>query len=305
MRAWIACVILPLFVACNNGPRNGRTGEAIVDTCLHWTACVTPPDPGTNIEFPDCATYSQGRSLPWRNVGVAITPSQRDCLAAAGLDCAAALDCVSMPASCDQPTWSCDGDTLTFCDAFSGPRAVTQDCAASGLHCVMLGGEQAFCGLGSCDPQSFVPVCAGTIATRCQPLTSWDGHSLGSFIVAGPDCADFDATCDNGQCVGNGPACTADSYRCDGDVIVRCDGSGHEERLQCAAGTHCGATTGPGFGYGCVSDTTGHQIVCQIDPTFQQCHGDSLEYCDDHGNQTLDCQSLGYAGCDSGRCVPR
>lgn len=93
MHAYAACVILSFVVDCNNGPRNGRTGDAIVDSCLHWTACMTPPISGTNIEFPDCATCARGQSLPRRNVGVAITPSERDCLADAGLDCAAALDC--------------------------------------------------------------------------------------------------------------------------------------------------------------------------------------------------------------------
>ena len=305
MRARAACVILSLLAGCHDGPKNGEIGQTIVDACLHWTACVTPPTFATNIELPDCATYSQGQTLPWRNVGVAITPAERDCLAAAGLDCAAALACVSAPAACDQPTWSCDGDTLTFCDAFSGPRAVTRDCAAAGLHCVMLG-AQAFCGLGSCDPKSTPPTCAGNAVASCHQEESWDGRLLGGIVGVGEDCADFDATCDNGQCVGNGPACTPspDKLGCDGDDVLGCDDSGHQERFHCPAGTHCGSTTGPGFSYGCVSDATGKQVVCQIDPTFQQCHGDSLEYCDDHGNETLDCKSLGYAGCDSGRCVP-
>jgi hypothetical protein len=128
-------MLLSLICAgCGGGARDGETGDAVVDACLHWTACVTPPTFATNIDFPECATWSQGLSMPWRNVGVALTPAELDCLAAAGLDCGAALDCVSTPSptACDTPTWSCDGDTLTLCDAFAGARVVTQDCAPRG-----------------------------------------------------------------------------------------------------------------------------------------------------------------------------
>jgi len=307
MKLLATCVILSQLAGCGSTPHDGITGDAIVDACLHWTACATPPPLGPSLDFPDCATWSGGTALPWRGGGIAISPSERDCLAAAGLDCAAALACVSRPATCDAPTWSCDGDTLTFCDAFSGPRAVTDDCAARGLHCVLLGGEQAFCGLGSCDPMTTPPGCNGTIATSCQPQTSWDDKGLGGLVVAGDDCASHDATCSDGGCVGNGPACTPspDTIGCDGTDVLRCDESGHQERLHCPAGSHCGLTTGPGFTYGCVSDATNRQVTCELDASFDQCHGDSLEYCGDHGNETLDCKSLGYAGCDSGHCIPR
>jgi len=137
------CGVLSLLVIGCGGSgvvAPGRTGDAIVDACLHWTACTTPPQLALHLAFPDCATFSQGKYLPWR-APVTLTPAQRDCMAAAGLDCNAALACVSTPAACDKPTWSCDGDTMTYCDVFAGPRAVTRDCAAEGLHCVMLGGE--------------------------------------------------------------------------------------------------------------------------------------------------------------------
>lgn len=283
----------------------GRTGNAIVDACLHWTACVTPWPLAAHLDFAECTSFSQGKSLPWRGGGVAITPAQLDCIAAAGLDCSAALACVSTPASCDKPTWSCDGDTLTFCDAFSGPRAVTRDCAAEGLHCVMLGGEQAFCGLGSCDSPS-PPICAGSVVTFCNPQTSWDDKSLGGLIVPSDDCADHDATCLSGGCVGNGPACTdsPDTLGCDGNDVLTCQG-GHVARNHCPSGFHCGMSLGPGFTYVCVGDGTNRPVGCGIPPDFEECNGDSLEYCDDHGNETLDCKSLGYAGCDSGHCVPK
>ncbi len=299
-----------LFLFCagcgGGGARDGRTDNAIVDACLHWTACVTPPTFATNIEFPDCATWWNG-VLPWRNVGVAVSSAQVDCLAAAGLDCGAALDCVSTPsaAACDTPTWSCDGDTLTLCDAFAGARVVTQDCAAAGLHCIMMGGE-ARCGLGTCDPTAAMNTCAGSVVTTCEAQTSYQDQDMkiGGLVTASEDCSDHDATCSGGQCVGNGPACapSPDTTGCDGGDVLFCDQSGHQQRNHCPSGTTCGTMTGPGFTYVCVG-SSGHIVDCKQDPNFQQCDGNSLEYCDDKGNERLDCVSLGYSGCDSGRCV--
>lgn len=300
-----------LLAGCGGGPHDGETGEAVVDACLHWTACTTPPSPGLN--FPNCATYAQPTltRLPWRGGGVAITPAQLACIAGTKLDCSAALDCVSTPSTvpCDTPTWSCDGDTVSMCDSFAGARVVTEDCAAEGLHCVNLG-EESRCGLGTCNPKTFASACMGNSITGCMAVTSWDDQSLGGLITA-TDCAATDATCAvvNGVpgCVGNGPACAPmpGSERCDGDTLVRCDDSGHEENTNCAAmGLHC-VSIGPnhaGINYACAAKPG--LVSCEIDPNFMQCDGSSLEYCDDNGNQKLDCKQLGYSGCDSGRCVP-
>ncbi|MGZ3438650.1 MAG: hypothetical protein ACXVDD_04015 [Polyangia bacterium] len=305
--SWRVCTaaLSALLVTSCGGPRDGRTGVVLVDACLHWTACVTPPAFATNLDLSDCATYGEGTHLPWRNVGVAITPAQLGCLAAAGLDCAAALACVSTPGSCSAPTWSCDGDTLTFCDAFAGPRTVTEDCAAEGLHCITVG-DEARCGLDNCDPLTATPTCAGSRVTSCVAQTSYADKPLGGLLVAGDDCRAHDAVCSNGQCVGNGPACapSADTLGCDGNDVVFCDQSGHQERNVCGDGLHCAAnTTGPGFSYVCVG-SSGKLVTCLVDANFQQCDGTKLEYCDDHGNEQLDCLALGYSGCDSGHCVP-
>jgi hypothetical protein len=115
------------------------------------------------------AARRRDRRSDRRRVGVAITPAQLACSAAVGLDCNAALDCVSTPSptACATPSISCDGDTLTMCDAFAGARIVTRDCAAERLHCIALGGE-ARCGLGACDPKTAPPACAGQLVTDCR-----------------------------------------------------------------------------------------------------------------------------------------
>jgi hypothetical protein len=300
-RFWVASLALVAAIGC--GPRNGRTGVVLVDACVHWTACVTPPALATNLTVAGCVSYGDGMHLPWRRGGVAMTPAQRDCLAAAGLDCDAALACISTPGSCTSPTWSCDGDTLTFCDAFAGARTVTEDCAAEGLHCVKLGSE-ARCGLGTCDPKTLTSSCVGNSVPACIAMTSYDDQPLGGLLVTGDDCSAHDAVCTGGQCIGNGAACTpsADTLGCDGNDVVFCDESGHLERDVCGSGLHCAATTGPGFSYGCVGES-GTLTTCISDPNFLQCDGTTVEYCDG-GNGHLDCVALGYSGCDSGRCVP-
>jgi len=300
-----------LVLGCGKAPHDGETGQTIVDACLHWTACAMPPSIDPPLDFPYCASYADPtlRALPWRADGVAVTPSEVQCLADAGLDCAAALDCVSTPSPtpCDTPTYACDGDTVTLCDSFAGARVVREDCAAEGLHCVDLG-EESHCGLGTCDPKTFQAACMGNATTSCRAVTSWDDKSLGGLIVA-DDCTASDAACavidGMAQCVGNGPACVPfDGGKCDGDTLLTCDASGHERRTDCAAtGERC-VSVGPnpaGIAFACGSKPG--LVVCVADPSFSQCHGSSLEYCDDKGNEKLDCTELGYAGCDSGHCV--
>lgn len=137
----LAIVVTLLVMSCG-GPKLGRTGNALVDACLHWTACITSlpqlPPSQTGDDFAYCVMglgAAVGR-LPWPAGGVAVSSAQLQCLADSGPDCAKALNCVSIPARtpCPSPTWECTGDILTRCDAFSGSRLVTEDCASAGLR---------------------------------------------------------------------------------------------------------------------------------------------------------------------------
>ena len=251
--------------------------------------------------------------LGWPGGGIAVTTSQLTCMADAGLDCTKALDCISAvsPTDCSSPTWSCDGDTLTRCDSFAGSRVVTEDCAAAGLHCVVVGNE-ARCGIATCDPKSFAGACVDERVTTCQPVQAEDGSPLGGVSVVAEDCGAEDATCSAGangaDCVGNGPPCSFGPngpLRCDGDTLVTCDASDHEERIDCtASGLRCVAL-GPnpaGFQFACASHAG--IVTCTEDNGFGQCNGTTIEYCDNNGNQTLDCKSLGYGDCTEGHCVP-
>jgi hypothetical protein len=210
--------------------------------------------------------------------------------------------------ACDTPSFACDGDTVTTCDSFVGARVVREDCAAEGLHCSDMG-EESHCGLGTCDPKTFTTACMGNALASCRAVTSWDDKDLGGLIVA-QDCTPFDSTCvvinAVAQCVGNGPACVPGpgSQHCDGDVLVQCDDSGRERRSDCAAsGQHC-VSAGPNpLGVQFVCESMTGSASCTLDQNFMQCDGSSLEYCDDKGNEKLDCKQLGYSACDSGHCV--
>ena len=321
MRRLASAALVAMLAGCGGPSQPGRTGVALVDACLHWTACITPPASLPPSAYRDsletCIMGSgppgQPARLSWASGGIAVTPAQLDCVAAAGLDCERALDCVSSaaPTDCASPTWTCDGDTLTRCDEFRGARVVTEDCAAEGLHCVAVGNE-ARCGLAACDPKTFAAECVDNRVAFCQPAYGADGAMIGGVVVPEDDCGAHDATCivgSNGAaCVGNGAACTfvpQGDLACDGDVLVTCDESGHQERTDCAAmGLHC-VTLSPnpaGFTLACASHPG--LVTCTEGPTFGACDGTRIQYCDDNGNEELDCKSLGYSDCTDGHCVP-
>jgi hypothetical protein len=314
LRLTLLLALLPAS-ACHHGT-SGRTGNLFVDACLHWTACTTPPTDlppsASHDTLVDCMqTLQDGNLLPWTDGGLTVTAAQIACLANAGLDCNQALSCVAppAPAPCPTPTWSCNGDQLQQCDQFSGSRVVTRDCAASGMHCIAVGGE-ARCGLASCDPKQTSFTCTGARLVACMPVLGRDGSNIGAISVVASDCAAQDATCEgsaNAQCVGNGPSCEGEfgPFSCDGDVLVTCDASHHQERIDCSAkGLHCVplAPNPAGFAYNCGVKTGGS--VCAVDDSFGSCQGTTLQYCDDNGNAQLDCKALGYRDCMNGRCVP-
>ncbi len=312
-------MMIAIATSCGGGARDGRTGNAVVDACLHWTACITPSR--QPLSFSGCVMGfidGVGGRLPWRPDSVAVSSAQLSCLADADLDCAKALDCVSSPAPspCPSPTWSCDGDTLTRCDSFSGSRVVSEDCSSAGLHCVPVGG-QASCGLAACDPNASTELCVGASAVGCQAVQDIDGAKIGGIQVVSYDCNASDADCSidmNGsaQCVGNGPICTPSPgvgpTGCQGDLLITCDSSGHQEQTDCAASGHHCVSFQPdinpaGIEFGCASQAS--LVICTDDGSFGACKGTTLEYCDDHhGNERLDCKALGYSGCADGHCVP-
>jgi hypothetical protein len=304
------------MIGCGR-PATGRTGNTLVDACLHWTACTTPPTDlppsASGDSLSNCMMgLTVGNRLPWTSGGVAVTSSQLSCLADAGLDCAKALACVSTPSPtpCPAPAWSCAGDRLARCDQFNGSRVVTEDCAAAGMHCIAVGGE-ARCALALCDASAAAATCMGTRLVYCEDVDGRDGDRIGAIDVFGDDCNAHDATCSGGstaQCVGNGPSCTVTpggGLSCDGDVLVSCDASGHQERTDCTArGLHCVALTPnhAGFAFACAAQPGGTD--CEVGDAFGTCVGSRLQYCDDHGNEELDCKTLGYRSCADGRCVP-
>jgi hypothetical protein len=160
--------MVALALGCGRG--HGRTGDDLVDACLHWTACTTPPPAlppsatGDNLAACMMSLPITSR-LPWNGGGVAVTPDQIRCLAEADLDCGKALDCVAPASTCSSPAWSCEGDVLVRCESFgAGARTTHEDCAAAGLRCVSVG-DEARCGLGACDPKTFASVCMANQAS--------------------------------------------------------------------------------------------------------------------------------------------
>jgi len=299
------CLILALAASCSTSP-NGNTGDPLVDACLHWTACITQPR--RPISFAACHEHvTSARRLPLPSGDSApVGNAQLSCLQGAGLDCAKTLDCVSAPAPCPSPTWTCAGATLTRCDS---SRVFTEDCGA--LACVPVG-DEARCGLDTGAPGTFRGACMGTHLIACQAVYDSNNVELGGVQVIDDDCGAHNADCVldiNGlaSCAGRGPPCTlmsAPTLRCDGEALVTCDVSGHEERTDCAAaGTNCiSLPPNPGgYGFACADQPL--FFTCDTD-NLGTCQGTSLQYCNALGNQRLDCTSLGYRGCLDGYCTP-
>jgi hypothetical protein len=310
---WLLASVTWLWAGCGC-PHDGRTGNVGVDACLHWTACAALPPltPSTTRTTLASCVMAASLSLPWTGDPVVVTPAQLSCMADAGLDCDRALDCVSVPATtpCPSPTWGCDGDTLRRCDAFRGDRVVSEDCAAEGLHCIPVG-SQARCGFEACDPTTLRVTCLDNRIVLCARYLFADG-TVGGVLQPGEDCSDHDATCvvgtDGPICVGKGAACTpfpwGGGLACDGDVLIGCE-NGYETRTDCtASGLHCVTLTGSLGAAGRIVCAHQSEVIVCVVSDFNVCKGTRLDYCDQHGNQSLDCTCLGYSGCSDGHCVP-
>jgi hypothetical protein len=177
---------------------------------------------------------------------------------------------------------------LSGCTADGDTFAI--DCAAAGESCgpypdslATLDGCITPCS-HACDG-SDAEDCIGNAAIRVDcTLIGAAGCSAGSCVPAPP------VACD---------AALMGSDRCEGDVLVSCDGSGHEVRQDC--GTQ--ATRRRCF----AGDMTN---AAQCDVTGTQCFpGDSCSgtdavFCQDGFIARVSCTALGFHGCSAGACTP-
>jgi hypothetical protein len=106
------------------------------------------------------------------------------------------------------------------------------------------------------------------------------------------DCAEGQ-TCEEGVCVD--PLCVAGATRCEGAVLVTCEGGEREEKTRCEGGTTCALSDGAAA---CVAQ------VCT--PNERRCVSETqASVCDEAGlnRQTVPCGDEEL--CTDGTCAPR
>ena len=285
-------LLLLLVAGCGNGNVTAQSGAA---ACITAAACGIVTG---GVSF--CTQYVITVNDPAVATAAHFSPSEVNCIASAGSNCAAAKKCLgggNTPATCSGNAQSCNGNTWQQCTPVAGSGGndgiQTFDCAAYGQMCVTNNGNTN-CGYGTCSGLSAACVSA-------------DGTPGGSFvqtcnggILERDDCSRFDSACNpNGvaHCRGNGPACNSltndATVRCDGSVLVTC-ADGQEARQDCAKdGLGCFSGVG-GKKFGCAAGT-----ACDTGSYGAQCQGTKLTFCNKGLIQTVDCSSAGFTACNA------
>lgn len=216
-----------------------------------------------------------------------------ECLAAVGSDCNAAIACLSGggPTSCTaNGTTSCDGTVERRCN---NNQITAFDCASIGLSCIVLSSTlgQGACGAATCTKE-YEAQCVGDLVTTCVNTFA------GNVLAPQTDCAPIGGTCTDVNvaptCQGKGDPCTNGSApTCQKNLAVSCL-AGRTAIEDCT-----GARQRCDHGK-CVPLNS-----CDVMPS---CAGTLLTVCGPDGPESVDCASLGFAGCDptnGGRCTAR
>jgi hypothetical protein len=292
----LSFLLLLVAAGCGNSTVTTQSGTA---ACVTAAACNIIP--GGVVGCANAVALINDNSVA---AAAKIGPSQVNCIAAAGSDCAAAKKCLAngaTPATCSGVSASCAATTWQSCTtaAGSGGNQGTQlfDCASVGQAC-FTNGANTNCGFGTCSGGGSMCVtpdgtAGGNLVQTCQ-----------QGITERQDCGAIDASCNPSgifgpHCRGNGPACSGNgSLRCDGTVLVSCS-DGQESRQDCSKfGLGCFGKTGGGFD--CLAGT-------ECDPNQSPtCMGNTLQFCNKGKSQKFDCAGAGFSSCspnNGGSCA--
>jgi hypothetical protein len=289
--AWAATVfgLAWLASACTSGAArtNPPSRDELVRACVRLAACR--PIASAALSATACAQFDAAARA-------ALAPSLVEamaCAARAAGDCQRLLACFAGPAQ----AVPCPETARPFCltatshwQCLVGVPLVS-DCSREDLACVPDGpSTTSACGEGACDAQAFVPRCAGDDLVSCP-----SGAAVRRACPSGTRC---DPNGGAARCVGTGPPCAPETApRCEGTDLVTCV-AGAEARTACAGPDDarvCAVPPGATFA-ACV----GSFGECSGATFLDRCNGTRLEYCQDGRVRGLDCQSLGYLGCQIG-----
>lgn len=267
-----------------------------------WRATGVPVaalQPAPTFNFAACVDVLTHPSRGSR-AGLDEVRTMLSCVAATST-CGLAATCTGFEATAlDAPI--CNGKSGQFC---SGTDVV--DCTAHRLvhcgsstfaaasHCVAIAGDpaQAVCATGVCTGDSVQ--CTGSYAGRC-----------GNGLSTSRSCSLLGASCIEGSgCIPDVPACQVGETRCEGDVLLTCNGATFTRTVCSVHGETClvdGPAGGParcGVDSGCAPRAADRSV----------CQGAQVSVCVAGKGTLFDCASIGLGclpasadGKISGRC---
>jgi hypothetical protein len=277
--------------------------DQVETMCALLTSCENLPIPAALFpaDFPACVKkMTEEMTSP---AAVKFSLTMRECGLRAD-SCASLRACALRGASSE----ACKGrgrqGVVGFCDidgraltCFHDEVLAVRDCTRGDEQCIVVDGE-ATCTLGSCGAgakEGDRPRCStsGTHLLHCEKgkLASLNCAALGLTCTTDGDGA--------AGCATSGPACSASSKRCDGNVAVACY-NGHEVRVDCAAaGLTCASSPGASPVGACIATPP---AAGGCDPADRaRCDGDTIRYCYTGRPRSYSCGALGFRKCSSTR----
>lgn len=275
------------------------------------------PDDGINRHL------TRLRAPGWYPGPYAPPPDSLECLATAASGCDAVASCLgyvlTIGESADCASEQCTGSVFQFCN---DAASLTLDCARFDRVCQAGVGCVEALPAAVCDETSFAPACT----------PEGRGQVCDGGLVEGARCPELGLACAGGECVGSGAACSETSLgtsinaipsyegvECSGDVLRSCVGGRLHEEPCAALGPdfHCQVIednptcAGPGCSPVYFCGLAGECVPGEMPPgasgTGESCEGTSVRVCNDGRLESINCQSLGFEGCDVDAgfgCVP-
>jgi hypothetical protein len=271
------------------GPDLGVPATTVARACATLTGCELSSQLGPQGSFASamatCVNAFTGSDRRDIQYSTHVDQATIACLAGVGSDCAAALVCLNAgsPTACTGFNSRCDGNIERRC---ASGQATAFDCASIGLFCFGTDSPVPFgeCSAGSCDT-SFGAQCVGDLVTTC----------VGGVLAPQTDCAPIGGTCTD---VNVAPTCRGRGDPCTDGTAPTCQ---NNLAVSCLAGRTA------------IQDCTGARLRCDQGKcvplnscnVMPSCAGTVLTVCGPEGTESVDCASLGFAGCDAangGRC---
>ena len=242
--------------------------EQIARACTTWASC------GSRLDVQECILAT--------TVGVGLRYGSASCISRTTTGCSALTSCISVSNGppCSENSVRCDGNVASLC--LAGRNEYRQDCSTIGGSCEVLG-NGVFCMTGACANPGTYETCDGTDRIFCL-----DGKR---FLL--DQCGLWGLSCTDRGCVANTTS-SCQTNRCESDLELHTCTDGVKHAFSCdTLGRDFSCTAGKCSPTNPQCDATTH---------VPECRGTVLEMCASGKLTSVDCVSLGFSACSSGRC---